>query len=453
MAERRPNLILILTDHFRRDAVGPSTPNLMRLAAGGTRFENAYCASPLCQPSRSAIVTGLYPSQNGVSGNQSKPVRTPLRHDTFMRRLQAAGYHTALVGKHHYLDRYGLEVDVTDDDDTIRDYGFDDVFQVVDDGENGHNDDEYTRHLRQQGRLESFREALAGKRDDPFGHPFEEDDSADGFIGLGGIRFVESYRGEKPFYLNLSFVGPHPPLWHPGPLGHDPEAMAAPLGAPDGAETRFKRAHYLDKCALIDRYVGRLVEALTARDLLDDTVIIFSSDHGDCLGDFGIWDKRYFYESSVGVPLLMSGPGVPRGERRNGPRVSRALVSHLDLYPTLLALAEAGGKPERQRAGRDILAMLRDEPGAGHAAVFAELATSVMVRTGGWKLVFDPEQGGVRQLFNLAVDPEELTNLAGVAGYEAITLELVQRLLAHRIRLTQTTQVKEEQRLQRVRSV
>ena len=194
-------------------------------------------------------------------------------------------------------------------------------------------------------------------------------------------------------------------------------------------------------------------EALTARDLLDDTVIIFSSDHGDCLGDFGIWDKRYFYESSVGVPLLMSGPGVPRGERRNGPRVSRALVSHLDLYPTLLALAEAGGKPERQRAGRDILAMLRDEPGAGHAAVFAELATSVMVRTGGWKLVFDPEEGGVRQLFNLAVDPEELTNLAGVAGYEAITLELVQRLLAHRIRLTQTTQVKEEQRLQRVRSV
>ncbi len=452
MADRRPNLVLILTDHFRRDAVGASTPNLMRLAARGTRFENAYCASPLCQPSRSAIVTGLYPSQNGVSGNQSDPVQLDLRHDTFMRRLQAAGYHTALVGKHHYLDRYGLEVDVTDDDETIRDYGFDDVFQVVDDGENSHNDDMYTRFLRRQGRLEGFRKALAG-RDDPFKHPFEEDDSADGFIGVHGVRFIEGYEGEGPFYLNVSFVGPHPPLWHPGELGHDPEAVTPPIGADDTAQARLKRAHYLDKCALIDRYVGRLVEALTARNLLDDTVIVFTSDHGDCLGDFGIWDKRYFYESSVGVPLVMSGRGVPAGERRNGPRISRALVSHLDLYPTLLELAGVVAKPERHRAGRSILAMLRDEPGAGHEAVFAELATGAMVRTGGWKLVFDPEQGGVRQLFNLTVDPEELTNLAGVAGYESVTLELVQRLLSHRIRLTQTTQVKEEQRLQRVRTV
>jgi choline-sulfatase len=453
MTTERPNLILILTDHFRRDAVGTSTPQLVQLAARGTRFDNAYCASPLCQPSRSAVISGLYPSQNGVSGNQSEPLRTELRHDTFMNRLRAAGYYTALVGKHHFLDRYGLGVDVTEDDETIRDYGFDQVFQVVDDGENGHNDDEYTRFLRQQGRLEEFREALAGPRSDPFRHPFDEDDSADGFIGLGGVRFIEDYRGDQPFYLNLSFVGPHPPLWHPGELRHVPESMTPPLGAPDSAETRLKRAHYMDKCALIDRYLGRLLEALQARNLVENTVLIFTSDHGDCLGDFGIWDKRHFFEASVGVPLVMAGPGVPKGERLNGPRVSKALVSHLDLYPTLLELAGAAAERERHRAGLSILAMLRDQPGAGHEAVFAELATSVMIRTGSWKLVFDPEQGGVRQLFNLAVDPLEQGNLAGVAGYESVTLDLVQRLLAHRIRLTQTTHVKEEQRLQSVRSI
>ena len=97
-----------------------------------------------------------------------------------------------------------------------------------------------------------------------------------------------------------------------------------------------------------------------------------------------------------------------------------------------------------------MMAMLRDDTGSFHDEVVAELATTIMIRTPNWKLVFDPEQGGVQYLFNLVVDPDELNNLAGVACYEFITSELVQRLLAFKIRLTQHTHVKEEQRLQRV---
>ncbi|HLV35319.1 MAG TPA: sulfatase-like hydrolase/transferase [Spirillospora sp.] len=443
----RPNIILILTDHFRRDALGKSTPNLLALANAGTRFENAYCNAPLCGPSRVSLITGLYPSQHGVCGNQAEPIHDDLRDDTFMHHLQRAGYYTAMIGKHHYIDRYGLHVDATEDTDEIRRYGFDHVFIVLDDGENGHNDDEYTHHLRRQGKLETFRAALAN-RADPFAHPFEADESADGFIGLHGVRFVENYQGDKPFYLNLSFIGPHPPLWHPNESTHDPIAMPAPIGAPDDLVTRTRRAHYMDKCALIDDYVGRLVTALKQRGLYENTVFIFTSDHGDNLGDYGIWDKRFFYEQSVGVPLFLSGPGVPAGERHNGPRISRALVTHQDLYPTILRLAGAQPGP-RRRMGRDLLAILNGAP--GHDAAYAELATCVMIRTGNWKLVFDPEQGGVQYLFNLAVDPQEQHNLAGVAGYEAVTLDLMQRLLAYRIRLTQYTHVKEEQRLQRVR--
>ena len=170
------------------------------------------------------------------------------------------------------------------------------------------------------------------------------------------------------------------------------------------------------------------------------------------LGDFrAVGTKRFFYEASVGVPFIVSGPGIPTGSRLV-PGVSQALVSLLDLYPTLLNLA--GVDPARlmeRRDGRDILSILEGRRGSVRAAIFAELATAAMIRTGNWKLVFDPEQGGVEQLFNLARDPRELENLAGVAGYEQVSSELVQKMLAHRIRLTQTTQAKEEQRLQRVR--
>ena len=104
----RPNIILILTDHFRRDVLGNHTPNLMRLAHDGVSFANAYCASPLCQPSRISIATGMYPSQTGICGNQSDPLHTDLRNDTLMNHLQKAGYYTALIGKHHFIDRYGI---------------------------------------------------------------------------------------------------------------------------------------------------------------------------------------------------------------------------------------------------------------------------------------------------------------------------------------------------------
>ncbi|MBT7166891.1 MAG: hypothetical protein HN904_29180 [Victivallales bacterium] len=140
-------------------------------------------------------------------------------------------------------------------------------------------------------------------------------------------------------------------------------------------------------------------------------------------------------------------------QRGCGARVSKALVSHLDLYPTILSLAGIDCPRDSSRDGRNLLDILADLPGSAHDAVFAQLGTAEMIRTANWKLVFDPEGDGVQQLFNLRRDPQELDNLAGMPGYESTTLDLVQRLLTHRIRLTQRTQAKEEQRLQRVRVV
>lgn len=445
---KQPNIILILTDHFRPDAVGGSTPNLRKLAGRGVQFTNSYAASPLCQPSRASIVTGLYPSQHGICGNMAEPLGEDMRRNTFMQHLQAAGYFTALVGRHHYTDHFGIVKDVLEEDGLIASYGFDHVWQVLNPCEHEYNDDRLTHLMRERGILDDYRKAL---KKTGGGFPFPEEYYDDCYIGRTARDFIRDYAEDKPFYLNIGFSGPHPPLWHPGKRRHDPAKMAPPRCGPPGKRVRRRRADYMDKCQLIDQYIGELLDALKERGMLDDTVIIFSSDHGDMLGDFGIWDKRYFYEQSVGVPLVMAGPRVPRGERDLVGKVSKALVSGIDLYPTILTLAGADEAPLAKRPGRDLLTILREERGAARREVVAELATAVMIRTANWKLVFDAEQDGVQWLFNLAVDPGEEHNLAGVAGYEAVTGDLCQRLLAHRIRLTQYTHHKEEARLQRVR--
>lgn len=453
----RPNLLLITTDHFRRDAVGGWTPNLLRLADRGTRFENAYCPSPLCGPARTAIVTGLLPSQNGVCGNMFDPIDEPMRRDTYPAHLQRAGYRTSLIGKHHWIDTYGLGVDVTERDGEIRGFGFDDVCQVLDEMEGIHNDDAFTHHLRREGRLERYREQALQHANaaGPFDLP--DTDYVDRFIADRAETWLDDHASASdPWYLNVSFVGPHPPLWHPGECEFSEEQLPLPVtGAEDSPTLRKRRMHFLQKCILLDRYIGRLLDKLEGEGALDNTVVVFTSDHGDMLGDFGQWDKRFFREASAGVPLIMAGPGVPRGDRDLGGQVRRDLVSTLDLYPTFLSAAgldaEATSTFRGRRFGIDLRALLAGDATANHGVAYAELGTHAMCTDGRWKLVFDPEQGGLVQLFNHRNDPDEERNLAGEPGYEAAAAEMLGRLLSVRITLSQHTHEKERTRLQRVR--
>jgi arylsulfatase A-like enzyme len=453
MNNKKTNIILILTDHFRPDAVGEGTPNLQKLAAEGVRFTNAYCAAPLCQPSRTSMITGMFPSQTGVCGNQNPPVSNELRDDTFTNRLQRGGYYTALIGKHHFIDRYGIGMDIRQDADEIKRYGFDSVLQVLDDGENTHNKDDYTAYLEEKGLFDEFIKVFPEKAWQCRPHPFGDDDTVDGFIGTNAVKFLGEYSNDKPFYLNVSFVGPHPPFWHPGKLRHDPDKIADPIGAAFTHEDKVMKAHYLDRCSLIDKYIGKITDTLKNKGLYDNTLIIFSSDHGENAGDFGIWDKRFCYEQSWGVPLIFAGARTVGERRMCGSRVSKMLVSLLDLYPTILAAAGMEPAAERKRWGRNIFRMLDDEPASGHSEIHAQLGTAHMMRDGCWKIAYDPEAGGVQYLFNLRSDPNELSNLAGAAGYETVTARLLERILDHRIRLSQFTQVKEEQRVQAARCI
>nr|WP_275950459.1 sulfatase-like hydrolase/transferase [Clostridium sp. MCC353] len=442
---------MIMTDQCRREALD-YMPNLQKLAAKGTCFTNAYTPAPLCQPARVSIITGLLPHQTGICGNGAEPVRDEIRLQTYPNLLRENGYETAMIGKHHFIDSYGKFRDITNDGSVIGGYGFDTVVQVLDDGENQSNSDDYTHFLEKHGLLEMFGSVSVNPNhgDNFFNHIFEEPYTAEHFIYESGTDFISRCEFKKPLYFQWSFIGPHPPLWHPGDLTIKPEDVFLPIDAPDTKDCRTRRAHYLQKCAIIDGYIGKMLELFKKKGQYENTVFIFTSDHGDNLGDHGIWDKRCFYEGSVGVPLILAGPGIPRDTMMNGNKKCRALVSLLDLYPTVLELAGVKTAEDGRRFGRDLLPVMQERRGSSHKAVISELGTGVMIRTPGWKMIYDPQQGGVQYLFNLISDPQECGNLAGNPLYSRAAHDLTAQILDNRIRMSQYTHERDQNRIQKL---
>ena len=271
--------------------------------------------------------------------------------------------------------------------------------------------------------------------------------------------------------MTVGFVGPHGPYWSPEPYASqfDPTLVAGPsdvqqlststlYDAADLAKEkeiartisqyREQRAAYLGMIAFIDSLVGQIVETLQHREVLEQTLIVFTSDHGNMLGDHGLAGKRYYYEQSVRVPLILAGSKIPHDERV-GSGIQRELVSGVDLYPTFLDAA--GLDPVASgREGISLLRLLTEEI-MPRQAVFSELGTTTMMRDANWKLVYDPEQGGVQYLFNLRTDPHENHNCAGDPAYRNIEADLVELLLNRLIKLTHYTHAKERINLQRVR--
>jgi choline-sulfatase len=385
----------------------------------------------------------------------SDPLDAEQRADTYMNHLQDAGYHTALVGKHHYIDCYNLEMDVVaENDDEIASYGYDHVWQVLDDGENLHNYDRFTRYLEEMGRLDEYRR-LQGSGED---FPYETRDIADGYIGEQSVSYIDEFDDDGPLYLHASFVGPHPPYhWVPEEFDVFEAEDALPVQGVDDPEEREAiretRAKYMGKVRLIDHYVGEMVDALDEQGMLEDTLIVFTSDHGDMLGDDGIFDKRHFHEQSVGVPLIVAGPGIdPAGSDRLGGITRKELVNNVDLYPTFLDAAgvdDVHGKEDR--TGQSLFSIANGTADRRRDAVFSELGTTMMVRDATHKLVFDPERGGVRKVFDLRSDPGERENIAGDPAAADATRRLTERLCDRLIRQLNYTHEKEQMRVQEVR--
>ena len=277
--------------------------------------------------------------------------------------------------------------------------------------------------------------------------PLAAEHTVDAFIGRSAVQYVERYADERPMYLFVGFSGPHEPWDAPRPQAemYDPKDVPDPIAErPQGpwlseaartyhtfaqyyppADPRALgrvAANYFGKITLIDEWIGQILAALERKGLLDDTLVIVGSDHGEMLGDHNRLSKSVFYESAIRVPLIVKMPGAqPPG------RVYDGMVETIDLLPTILDAA--GAETPRTADGRSLLPLVAGRAESQRREILSEVHLHTMLRTETCKLVVD-SAGRTLQLFDLAVDPHEQANLAGRDDHAGVEREMRDRLLA-----------------------
>ncbi len=446
--EVRPrNVLFLIADDLTASVLGcyghagGATPTIDALAARGLRFERAYCDFPVCGPARAALMSGLCTRTLGILGNGGAGRLEEVlgKRPTLPEWFRRAGFHTARVGKIFHMRVPG--------DITAGVHGPDHAASWTERhslrAPEWQSDGEAEHLSREKLRFETDRHYNLG-----FGTAFycvqvpgDGIEQHDAQAAAKAVEILEQRAAaEEPFFLAVGFVRPHVPLVAPAELfaAHPPEQAALPARVeadlddiPAAGRTRSeaqwgledvdkqRRVHqaYLASTAFLDAQVARVLGALHDLGLADDTLVVFTSDHGYHLGEHGFWQKLSLHEESARVPLLVAGPGVTPG-------VAAGLVQAIDLYPTLV---EAAGldRPEHLQ-GASLLPMLRDPEARVHDAVFATRGSGDLVRTEDWALL--AWEDGSRELYDMRDDPRQFRNLAGRSGYEAEQRRLEARL-------------------------
>ena len=457
----KPNILFIFTDQLRWDALGCSggwvrTPNLDRLAAEGARFVNCITNSPVCIPARVSLATGRYPHNTGIWRNL--PCDMPPDTPTWMRAIRDAGYRTSLFGKTHLHRHSG---DLRDREHLLHAYGLDDVDEIGGPRASMRVLSHMTARWEQAGLWEAYRqdyqERFSTKPCTVRPSVLPLDQYADVYVGQQAKQYLANYDRPEPWFCWVSFGGPHEPWDAPEPYAgmYDPAEMPKPVPeipggvyrpgvrrndrgfAPDltPEECAAMRANYAGNVTLIDDQIGEILDVLEARGELADTVIAFSSDHGEMNGDHGMIYKSNFLNGAVRVPLLLRLPGSPGVPAAAG-MVSAAPVELFDIGPTLVELA--GGKLTHQHFARSLLPVLAEREEASREYAIAEIHGEVMYMDRKWKLALDPD-GLPWFLFDLEHDPDEQNNLVNDASaartIDAIRLRIQEHLVRTQVRL------------------
>ena len=431
----KPNFLVILADQITPFLLGAyghnvvQTPHLNRLVERGVRFDAAYTPCPCCVPARSSFMTGRSASLIGCYDNgDSFPSLVP----TFAHYLTNAGYETVLSGKMHFIGAdqlHGFRRRLTTD---VYPSTYDWTYEEP--------------RANAEGMAFDFPSQYQGDGVGPgwvLELQFDEENA---------FRSLEFLRAEhdEPFCLVTSFTSPHPPfiapkefwdLYEGAPIDVPafPDNMAETYSAMDralnkwhgldtirdvvSAESIARMRHgYYALLSYVDSKVGKLLDVLDEQGLSDNTVIIFSGDHGDMLGEKGMIQKRSFYEWSSRIPLILSGPGIPAGKRLDTP------VSLIDLAPTMLDCAGIGEDMRLPMEGESLLALVDGtDDGADRMAISeyhgeGPFRACFMIRRGRFK--YTNIQDANPQLFDVVADPGEWRNLAGQPEYKDIEKEL-----------------------------
>ncbi|MFO1074621.1 MAG: choline-sulfatase [Geminicoccaceae bacterium] len=428
----RPNVLVVMADQltplalpFHAD-VPTKAPHMAALAAEGVVFDAAYCNSPLCAPARAVLMTGRLPSAIGAFDNAAE---LPAELPTFAHALRLGGYRTILSGKMHFCGAdqlHGFEERLTTDIYPA-DFGWTpDWDRPAERQEWYHN-------------MSSVLEAGTCVRTNQL-------DFDDEVVFAAERRLFELVRepDRRPFLMVVSMTHPHDPFAIPAaywdrydpaeiPLPRvtlaeeamDPHARRVRAAVeldrtpPTPAQIRAARHAYYGAISYVDDQLGRLRQALATTGLAESTVIVLLSDHGEMLGERGLWYKMTFFEGAARIPLVVHAPG------RLAPRRVAQAVSAADLLPTFLDLTGTPPLPTPIE-GRSLMPHLLGRP--GHDEVFGEylaeaaLAPIVMIRRGRHKFVHSPADPDL--LFDLAADPDELVNLASRPEAAALVAEL-----------------------------
>lgn len=440
MKTRPRNVIWLTTDHMRYDCIGAHgnpalhTPNLDRLVNEGISFARCYGNNPVCMPSRCSFMTGCYPQQTGVLNNgQELPADfTPTVGHTFA----SAGYRTVQIGKLHFQNHEDHDLDPR----PRNTYGFD-VFQLSE--EPGCYEDAYRTWLRGErpDLVDTFtvdRPMSPGRKDAQtrvLDAPWQYSHS--GWVSTQACRYLNAWGPRaEPQFMHLGCYAPHPPL-NPTREMFEPYRQAEippPLYSEDDWADPFQgdrtplleyRRHFYAMVTGVDLALGQLMAELESMGQLDDTLIVFGSDHGDFCGDHGLCAKGpKYYESVIRLPWVLWWPNGFGTEAR---RVDE-LVEMVDVLPTLLELV--GQRPHPAMQGRSYADALRNgTPVNGRDDVYAVHGTGrLMLRTHTHKYQRYPKANGKEEvLYDLVADPDEFHNVAADPDYTDILNDLRDR--------------------------
>ncbi len=436
-----------MSDQHRGDCVGADgnkaveTPAMDRLAREGVRFRSAYSSTPTCTPARACLLTGMSPWNHGMLGCSRVAEKYPVE---MPRLLAEAGYHTMAIGKLHYHPQRNLHgyhaalLDESSREQTI-DFRSDYRAWFWSEAPNLHPDATGVGFNDYKGRPYVLPERL---------HPTR-------WTGDCAVRFLQTYKRTEPFFLKVSFARPHSPYdppqswWKRYEEADLPKPYAAPWaarytdrnsdrddiwrGKVDPAEERMARQGYYGSVSFVDQQIERIGEALENRGLLDQTLIVYTSDHGDMTGDHNLWRKSYAYEPSARVPILMRWPEGLVSKRRG-----QVMDQPVELRDILATFLDAAGKEApRKIDGASLLELVRS--GGANWRPWIDLEHDITYdRVNHWSALTDGRMkyifhalDGEEQLFDLRRDPREMTDLASNPRREQDLRTWRNRLIEH----------------------
>lgn len=444
MSAKKPNILIIMVDQLNGTFFpdGPAdflhAPNLKALAARSARFVNNYTSSPLCAPARASFMAGQLPRRTRVYDNAAEYVSSI---PTFAHHLRRAGYYTCLSGKMHFVgpdQLHGFEERLTTDIYPA-DFGWTPDYRKP-----GERIDWWYHNLG----------SVTGAGVAEITNQMEYDDEVAFFANQKIYQLARENddADRRPWCITASFTHPHDPyvarrrFWdlYEDCAHLEPEVAPIPFDEQDPHSQRImmscdytnfdltednvrrSRRAYFANISYLDEKVGELIDTLTRTRQLDDTMILFCSDHGDMLGERGLWFKMNFFEGSARVPLMIAGPGVTAG-RHDAP------VSNLDITPTIADLAGLSIEEILPWTdGESLVPVINGAPRVSPVlmeyAAEASYAPLVGIREGKWKFIhctLDPDQ-----LYDLDADPKELRNLAADPAYAEVVADFRARVAA-----------------------